>query len=129
MVVCNEAHRFLVAEQLREMGMPPAAILLEPVGRNTAPAIALAAHVARQIGGDDAIMLVLPADHVLQDLAAFQASIRLALPAAAAGKLVAFGIVARTPGDGLWLHTPGARRGADRADRTVRREARRRARA
>src|SRR4030095_7275288 len=52
-VVCHEAHRFLVAEQRREMGLPPAAILLEPVGRNTAPAIALAAHAALQIGGED----------------------------------------------------------------------------
>ncbi|MDF2467361.1 MAG: cpsB [Ramlibacter sp.] len=99
-VVCNEAHRFLVAEQLREMGLPPAAILLEPVGRNTAPAIALAAHAALQIGGEDAIMLVLPADHVLGDLPAFQTAIRRALPAGAAGKLVAFGIVARTPETG-----------------------------
>jgi mannose-1-phosphate guanylyltransferase/mannose-6-phosphate isomerase len=107
-VVCNEAHRFLVAEQLREMGMPPAAILLEPVGRNTAPAIALAAHVARQIAGDDALMLVLPADHVLQDLAAFQATIRLAVPAAASGKLVAFGIVARTPETGYGYIRRGA---------------------
>jgi mannose-1-phosphate guanylyltransferase / mannose-6-phosphate isomerase len=100
LVVCNEAHRFLVAEQLREMGMPPSGILLEPVGRNTAPAIALAAHAARQFAGDDALMLVLPADHVLSDLAAFQASIALAIPVAAAGKLVAFGIVARTPETG-----------------------------
>jgi mannose-1-phosphate guanylyltransferase/mannose-6-phosphate isomerase len=100
LVVCNEAHRFLVAEQLREMGMPPSGILLEPVGRNTAPAIALAAHAARQLAGNDALMLVLPADHVLRDLTAFQASIRLAIPAAAAGKLVAFGIVARTPETG-----------------------------
>ena len=99
-VVCNEAHRFLVAEQLREMDMPPSGILLEPVGRNTAPAIALAAHAARQLAGNDALMLVLPADHVLRDLAAFQAAIRLAVPAAAAGKLVAFGIVARTPETG-----------------------------
>jgi len=99
-VVCNEAHRFLVAEQLREMALPPAGILLEPVGRNTAPAIALAAHAVRQLAGDDALMLVLPADHVLQDLAAFQAAIRNAIPAAAAGKLVAFGIVARTPETG-----------------------------
>jgi mannose-1-phosphate guanylyltransferase/mannose-6-phosphate isomerase len=99
-VVCNEAHRFLVAEQLREMGMPPAAILLEPVGRNTAPAIALAAEAALQLAGDDALILVLPADHVLQDLVAFQAAIRLAIPAAAANKLVAFGIVARTPETG-----------------------------
>ncbi len=99
-VVCNEAHRFLVAEQLREMGLPPAAILLEPVGRNTAPAIALAAHAALQIADDDALILVLPADHVLADLGAFQAAIKRALPAAAAGKLVAFGIVARTPETG-----------------------------
>jgi mannose-1-phosphate guanylyltransferase/mannose-6-phosphate isomerase len=108
-VVCNEAHRFLVAEQLREMGLPPAAILLEPVGRNTAPAIALAAEAARQLAGDDAIVLVLPADHVLQDLAALQAAIRQAMPAAASGKLVAFGIVARTPetGYGYIRRAPG----------------------
>ena len=99
-VVCNEAHRFLVAEQLREMDLPPKAILLEPVGRNTAPAIAIAAHAVLASGGEDALMLVLPADHVLADLAAFQASIRQAMPAAAAGKLVAFGIVARTPETG-----------------------------
>src|SRR5688500_17335426 len=100
LIVCNEAHRFLVAEQLREMGMPPAGILLEPVGRNTAPAIALAARAARRLAGDDALILVLPADHVLSDLAAFQAAIRLAMPAAAAGKLVAFGIVAHSPETG-----------------------------
>jgi mannose-1-phosphate guanylyltransferase/mannose-6-phosphate isomerase len=112
-VVCNEAHRFLVAEQLREMGLPPAAILLEPVGRNTAPAIALAAHAARQVAGDDALILVLPADHVLQDLNAFQAAIKRALPAAAAGKLVAFGTVARTPETGYgYLRMEGGRRGA-----------------
>src|SRR6188768_344250 len=99
-VVCNESHRFLVAEQLREMGSPAAEILLEPVGRNTAPAIALAAHAVRQFAGEDALMLVLPADHVLQDLVAFQSSIRMAVPAAAEGKLVAFGIVARSPETG-----------------------------
>jgi len=112
-VVCNESHRFLVAEQLREMGMPPAAILLEPVGRNTAPAIALAAHAARQLAGDDALMLVLPADHVLQDLAAFQSAIRSAIPAAAGDKLVAFGIVARTPETGYgYIRSEAGRAGA-----------------
>jgi mannose-1-phosphate guanylyltransferase/mannose-6-phosphate isomerase len=112
-VVCNEAHRFLVAEQLREMGLPPAAILLEPVGRNTAPAIALAAHAALQIAGDDTLILVLPADHVLADLAAFQAAIKRALSAAAEGKLVAFGIVARTPETGYgYLRIEGGRRDA-----------------
>jgi mannose-1-phosphate guanylyltransferase / mannose-6-phosphate isomerase len=99
-VVCNEAHRFLVAEQLREMALPPKAILLEPVGRNTAPAIAIAAHAVLADAGEDALMLVLPADHVLNDLAAFQAAIKSAMPAAAAGKLVAFGIVAHTPETG-----------------------------
>jgi mannose-1-phosphate guanylyltransferase / mannose-6-phosphate isomerase len=109
-VVCNEAHRFLVAEQLREMGLPPAAILLEPVGRNTAPAIALAAHSAMQIAGGGALILVLPADHVLQDLAAFQAAIKRALPAAAQGKLVAFGTVAHSPetGYGYIRRQPGS---------------------
>jgi mannose-1-phosphate guanylyltransferase/mannose-6-phosphate isomerase len=99
-VVCNEAHRFLVAEQLREMNLAPMSILLEPAGRNTAPAIALAAHAVIASAGEDAVLLVLPADHVLRDLTAFQNSIKQALPAAAAGKLVAFGIVARTPETG-----------------------------
>jgi len=100
LIVCNEAHRFLVAEQLREMDLAPSAILLEPAGRNTAPAIALAAHQALAAAGEDALMLVLPADHTLNDLPAFQAAISQAVPAAAAGKLVAFGIVARTPETG-----------------------------
>jgi mannose-1-phosphate guanylyltransferase/mannose-6-phosphate isomerase len=102
-IVCNEAHRFLVAEQMREMRVAPLSILLEPIGRNTAPAIALAAHAALaefKARGDDALLLVLPADHVLQDLAAFQAAITLAIPAGKAGKLVAFGIVARAPETG-----------------------------
>jgi len=99
-VVCNEAHRFLVAEQLREMGQVPAAILLEPEGRNTAPAIALAAHAALSTAGEDALLLVLPADHTLGDLPVFQSAIRLAVDAGKAGQLVAFGIVARTPETG-----------------------------
>jgi mannose-1-phosphate guanylyltransferase/mannose-6-phosphate isomerase len=113
-VVCNEAHRFLVAEQMREMGLPPAAILLEPVGRNTAPAIALAAHAVLASAGADALMLVLPADHVLGDLPAFQAAIRVAIPAAADGKLVAFGIVARTPETGYGYIRRAAGEGAVR---------------
>jgi mannose-1-phosphate guanylyltransferase/mannose-6-phosphate isomerase len=99
-VVCNEAHRFLVAEQLREMQLEPTAILLEPEGRNTAPAIALAAHAALTALGEDAVLLVLPADHTLRDLAAFRAAIRAAIPAAGKGQLVAFGIVARSPETG-----------------------------
>jgi mannose-1-phosphate guanylyltransferase/mannose-6-phosphate isomerase len=107
-VVCNEAHRFLVAEQLREMQLAPTAILLEPVGRNTAPAIALAAQSALATCGEDALLLVLPADHTLRDLAAFQAAIQLAVNAGEAGKLVAFGIVARAPETGYGYIRRGA---------------------
>jgi mannose-1-phosphate guanylyltransferase/mannose-6-phosphate isomerase len=108
LVVCNEAHRFLVAEQLREMQLEPTAILLEPVGRNTAPAIALAAHAALAACGEDALLLVLPADHTLRDLAAFHAAIRLAVTAGEQGKLVAFGIVARSPETGYGYIRRGA---------------------
>ena len=95
-VVCNDAHRFLVAEQLRQLGTTPQAIILEPVGRNTAPAIALAALRA----APDALLLVLPADHVIRDVPAFQKAIAAALPAAEAGKLVTFGIVPTAPETG-----------------------------
>ena len=108
LVVCNEAHRFLVAEQLRELGLVPTGILLEPEGRNTAPAIALAAHSALSLVGENALLLVLPADHTLNDLKAFQAAIRLAATAGQAGQLVAFGIVARTPETGYGYIRRGA---------------------
>ena len=93
-VVCNEQQRFMVAEQLRQVDMQPQCILLEPVGRNTAPAVALAAMaaIAGQEDGDP-LLLVLPADHVIRDVGAFQAAVAKALPAAAQGKLVTFGIV------------------------------------
>jgi mannose-1-phosphate guanylyltransferase/mannose-6-phosphate isomerase len=107
-VVCNESHRFLVAEQMRQLGTKPAAIVLEPVGRNTAPAIALAAHAALASAGEGAVMLVLPADHVIRDVAAFQAAVSAALPAAREGKLVTFGIVARTPETGYGYIRRGA---------------------
>jgi mannose-1-phosphate guanylyltransferase/mannose-6-phosphate isomerase len=113
-VVCNEAHRFLVAEQLRLIGQTPRAIVLEPVGRNTAPAIALAAAVAVAKVGPEAMLLVLPADHVIRKLAAFQAAVGHALPAAKAGKLVTFGIVPTQPEIGYGYirrgpRTPGAK--------------------
>jgi len=107
-VVCNEAHRFLVAEQLRELQIAPTAILLEPIGRNTAPAIALAAQAALASFGEEVLLLVLPADHTLRDLAAFQSAIRLAVTAGEAGKLVAFGIVARAPETGYGYIRRGA---------------------
>ncbi len=92
LVVTNEAHRFLVAEQLRQAGCTPQAIVLEPAGRNTAPAIAVAALQARADGGDP-LLLVLPSDHVVVDVPAFQRAVGEALPAAAEGALVTFGIV------------------------------------
>ncbi len=96
-VVCNDAHRFLVAEQLRLIGIEPRAIVLEPVGRNTAPAIALAALAAlKDSGSEDPTLLVLPADHVIRDVAAFQMAAVAALTAAEQGRLVTFGVVART---------------------------------
>ncbi|MBC3374675.1 mannose-1-phosphate guanylyltransferase/mannose-6-phosphate isomerase [Pseudomonas sp. SWRI92] len=95
-LICNEQHRFLAAEQLRQLNMERARILLEPVGRNTAPAIALAALQATALG-DDPILLVLAADHLIQDVEAFHCSIRHAFVLAEAGKLVTFAIVPTHP--------------------------------
>ncbi len=101
-VVCNEAHRFMVAEQLRLVGAPARDIILEPVGRNTAPAVAVAALSAqsRQSGSSDPLLLVLPADHAIADRAAFHAAVELAMKEAQAGKLVTFGVVANRPETG-----------------------------
>ncbi|MGB6353070.1 MAG: mannose-1-phosphate guanylyltransferase/mannose-6-phosphate isomerase [Steroidobacteraceae bacterium] len=92
-VVCNEAHRFTVAEQIRALGMNASAILLEPAGRNTAPAVALAALKAQQIDAE-ATLVVAPADHVIRDVRAFRAAAEVAARLAQDGKLVTFGIVA-----------------------------------
>ncbi len=97
-VITNENHRFIVAEQLREYGVD-AKIILEPVGRNTAPAIALAAFEAIK-NGQDPVLLVLAADHVILGKQAFQNSIRLALKQAEKGNLTTFGIVPTAPETG-----------------------------
>jgi len=102
-LVCNEEHRFLAAEQLRQIGMENAGILLEPVGRNTAPAIALAALQALDAAEDkseDPILLILAADHLIRDLDAFHQSIHHAVDQARQGKLVTFGIVPTHPETG-----------------------------
>lgn len=99
LIVANEEHRFIVAEQLQQVGARPETILLEPAGRNTAPAIAVAALEAAH-SAPDAVLLVLPSDHVVQDPDAFLAAVRAALPAAASGKLVTFGVVPHTPETG-----------------------------
>lgn len=99
LVVCNEDHRFIVAEQLRCIGAAKPTILLEPVGRNTAPAIAAAALTATA-QGEDPLLLVLAADHVIADVPAFQAAITIARQAAEAGALVTFGIEPTAPETG-----------------------------
>src|SRR5690606_21583099 len=99
LVVANEAHRFVAAEQLHQVGAVPQAILLEPAGRNTAPAIAVAALEAGA-GGEDPVLLVLPSDHVVRDPEAFRRAVLEALPAAEAGHLVTFGIVPTGPETG-----------------------------
>ena len=91
-VVCNEEHRFMVAEQLRQVDLKASALILEPQGRNTAPAVALAA--LQVIASDpDALLLVLPADHLIQDVGAFVAAVGKAIPLAQKGRLVTFGVV------------------------------------
>ena len=97
LIVCNEEHRFLVAEQLRQIDVKPAAIILEPAGRNTAPALMLGALAAvshgHQGAGQDPVLLVMPADHIIQDVAAFQKAVAEGAVLADQGRLVTFGIV------------------------------------
>ena len=104
LVIANEDHRFLAAEQFRQMGRKASSIILEPVGRNTAPAVALAALKSLQLtvdneqvqtgdSSDDPVLLVLAADHVIEDEKQFHRAVEAAIPAACNGKLVTFGIV------------------------------------
>jgi mannose-1-phosphate guanylyltransferase/mannose-6-phosphate isomerase len=116
LIVCNEAHRFLVAEQLRQLGVVPLATILEPVGRNTAPAIALAAHAALQgavtSGTADPVLLVLPADHLIRNVPVFQQAVQAALSAAQSGQLATFGVVATSPETGYGYMQRGPASGA-----------------
>ena len=98
-VVANDDHRFLVAEQCLEHGVTPSALILEPLARNTAPAIAVAALAAQAQGGDP-VLLVLPSDHVFKNIKAFQSAVRVGEQAALAGALVTFGIVPTAPETG-----------------------------
>ena len=105
-IVCNESHRFLVAEQMLQKGVQPKAIVLEPVGRNTAPAVAVAAMAAvadLPVAGKsnvDPLLLILPADHVIQNVEAFREAIAVGRKAAAEGKIVTFGVVPSKPETG-----------------------------
>ena len=106
-VICNESHRFMIAEQLREKGIQPGAIVLEPVGRNTAPAIAVAAlQASRQ--DQDPILLVLPADHHIGRPDRFRRGVAAGQTLAEAGRLVTFGIVPTRPETGYGYIKQGA---------------------
>ena len=111
LLVGNEEYRFLLAEQMRQAGVRDGRVLLEPVGRNTAPALTLAALVARGAGADlaDPVLVVMPADHVIQDPAAFQAAVGEAVQLAAQGRLVTFGIVPTSPETGYGYIRTGAK--------------------
>lgn len=117
-VVANQEHRFMAAEQLRECKVLPQALILEPVGRNTAPAIAIAALQALS-AGDDALLLVLPSDHVVRNEAAFHAAVKQAAVAAESGKLVTFGIVPTAPETGYGYIKAATGEGVRAVDRFV----------
>ncbi len=112
LLICNEEHRFLAAEQLRLAGIENSPLILEPVGRNTAPAIALAALEATR-DGSDPLLLVMPADHLIQDIAAFHAGLAKAEALAGEGRLVTFGIVPKTPETGFGYIRRGAPLGSE----------------
>jgi mannose-1-phosphate guanylyltransferase/mannose-6-phosphate isomerase len=117
-VVANESHRFLVAEQLQELGLKASALLLEPVGRNTAPAIAAAA--CQALAADpDAVLLVMPSDHAISDTAGFQAAVAQALPVARQGGLITFGIVPDAPETGFGYIKAAAGEGVRPIERFV----------
>ena len=100
-IVCNEAHRFLVVDQLKSVGISPAAVILEPEGRNTAPALTLAAHEALATSGDDSpLLLTMPADHAIRDAEAFRATVIDAASVAACGYLTTFGVTPTAPETG-----------------------------
>jgi mannose-1-phosphate guanylyltransferase/mannose-6-phosphate isomerase len=99
LVVCNEAQRFMVGDQLREIGHATG-LILEIEGRNTAPAVAVAAHKALQHAGSDVLLLVSPADHVIQSVPAFVEAVSRARPAAESGALITFGVVPTSPETG-----------------------------
>ncbi|HET7308099.1 MAG TPA: mannose-1-phosphate guanylyltransferase/mannose-6-phosphate isomerase [Gammaproteobacteria bacterium] len=117
-ITCNANHRFLAAEQLREIGSEPAAIMLEPVGRNTAPAVAAAALFAAKYD-DDPILIVLPADHVITDQPAFRHALEAGVQSARDGKLVVFGVVPTAPETGYGYIRRGAGKSVYKVDAFV----------
>ena len=99
-IICNEEHRFLVAEQMREIGIKPKAIILENEGRNTAPAITLGAIKASELVNDDSLLLILSADHIITEIDVFHRVLREGFKYAEKENLVTFGIVPDYPETG-----------------------------
>lgn len=112
LIVCNEEHRFIIAEQMRMLDLAPAAIVLEPAGRNSAPAVAVGALMAEAVDSD-AILLVLPSDHTIAELARFQVAIDAAAALAIRGDLVTFGIKPDRPETSYGYIERGTPIGAD----------------
>ncbi|ATD02052.1 mannose-1-phosphate guanylyltransferase 1 [Pseudoalteromonas tetraodonis GFC] len=112
-LICNEEHRFIAAEQMRIGGFEHSGIILEPIGRNTAPAIALAAlqAVSNAAEGEEPILLVLAADHVIENITAFESAVQRALPYALEDQLVTFGIVPTAPETGYGYIKAGKQNG------------------
>jgi len=99
-VVCNQEHRFIIAEQLQQIGNTEARLILEPEAKNTAPAALIAALYAQREYGDDVTLLILPADHLIRDVAVFQQAVEVAVKAAQHGYLVTFGVTPTHPETG-----------------------------
>ena len=118
LIVCNEEYRFVIAEQLRLMETE-GTILLEPVGRNTAPALTLAALAAMR-GGDDPVLLVMPADHLILDISSFQAAVRKGITLANEGMVVTFGIKPDSPETGYGYIQSGEPLGKNGVNRIAR---------
>ena len=114
-VVCNEEHRFMVAEQLRQVNIKAGALILEPQGRNTAPAVALAA-IQALASDPQALLLVLPADHLIQNVQAFAEAVTKAIPLAEQGRLMTFGVVPSSPETGYGYIKCGAELATDLYD-------------
>jgi mannose-1-phosphate guanylyltransferase/mannose-6-phosphate isomerase len=119
LVVCNEEHRFLVGEQARQIEHELQSIVLEPVGRNTAPALTCAALLASANVEDDPLLLMMPADHLIKDVASFHAAVEGGAKLAAAGSLVTFGVVPDKPETGFGYIQLGEKLGSDSVSSNV----------
>jgi len=117
MIICNDDNRFITAEQLRQIGVATTSIILEPVGRNTAPAIALAALESIK-NGDDPNLLILAADHVIRDQQVFQDCVRQGEQLVEEGKIVTFGIVPTHAETGYGYLQASSKEGASLVNRT-----------